>query len=274
MNEQKLSNKECRQFQEHIWSFYGKYGRLFPWRNVDDPYRVVISEVMLQQTQTYRVLPKYEQFITIFPSFNALAHVSLHEVLTVWQGLGYNRRGRYLHELAKQIMATFGGTVPRLPEQLITLPGIGPATASSIAAFAFNIPTVFIETNIRTVFITHFFPNQNKIHDQQLLPLVAQTVDQLNPREWYYALMDYGVMLKQQMVNPSRKSVHYTRQSKFEGSNRQVRGKILRLVTEKKEITLEDLVQYLPAESTRLDAIIDGLIKDGLLRKKSNRITI
>ncbi len=263
-----LSDKEIKDFQHHIWTFYENHGRLFPWRYVDDPYKVVISEVMLQQTQTYRVLPKYEIFITTFPSFSFLAHATLRDVLSCWQGLGYNRRGKYLHELAGQVMSTFNGVLPTSPEQLRMLPGIGPATAASIAAFAFNIPTIFIETNIRTVFIAHFFSGLENVHDKQLLPLVVQTVDTTNPRSWYYALMDYGVMLKKSMVNPSRKSAHYTRQSKFQGSDRQIRGKVIRLLTDNKKMTQHDLFALFSCEQARLALIIERLIKEGLVQKK------
>ncbi len=263
----KLSSKQIAYFQDHIWTFYAQEGRLFPWRNIDDPYKILISEVMLQQTQTHRVIPKYEAFITTFPSFSLLAQATLREVLSLWQGLGYNRRGKYLHELANHVMNEFNGILPSSSEQLITLPGIGPATAASIAAFAFNRPTVFVETNIRTVFITHFFATEDAVHDKQLIPLVAQTVDRSNPREWYYALMDYGVMLKKTMSNPSRKSAHYARQSKFEGSDRQVRGKIIRMLTNHKTMILVDLYEQISIERERLESVLDGLVKDGLVKK-------
>lgn len=195
-NTQLLKPDEVTSFQEMIWNFYHLAGRSFPWRNVNDPYRVMISEIMLQQTQTYRVLPKYEQFIHEFSSFHSLAAASLRDVLSVWQGLGYNRRGKLLHEASQIIVTTYGGRLPDDQHVLVTLPGIGPATAASVSSFAFNKPTVFIETNIRSVFIHSFFSNEEKVSDRQIMPLVAQTLDHRNPREWYYALMDYGVMLK------------------------------------------------------------------------------
>ncbi len=270
----KLTNKQIEEFQTQIWTFYAQYGREFPWRHVTDPYKIVVSEVMLQQTQTYRVMPKYEQFITTFPSFELLAEATLREVLSVWQGLGYNRRGKYLYELAQIVVNEFGGSLPSLPEQLFLLPGIGPATAASVAAFAFNRPTVFIETNIRTVFIAHFFPHQQKVHDKELVPYVAQTLDTSNPREWYYALMDYGVMLKQTLVNPSRRSAHHALQSKFEGSDRQVRGKVIRILTEQKEMVIAQLYDYLQEDAARLETILNGLMRDGLIHKKGKKISI
>lgn len=269
-----LTNNDILKFQNYIWSFYEQEGRDFPWRNIKDPYKVVVSEIMLQQTQTYRVIPKYEQFITTFSSFASLSQATLCEVLSVWQGLGYNRRGKYLHELACIVMHEYKGILPSTPEQLWMLPGIGPATAASIAAFAFNMPTVFIETNIRTVFITHFFSTKDNVYDKELMPIIAQTLDRSNPREWYYALMDYGVMLKQRMVNPNRKSAHYTRQSKFDGSDRQLRGKIIKLLTDTKAATFEELHAYVLCEKSRLEAILDKLMKDQLIQQRNHTFLI
>ena len=263
-----------QEFQSLIWDYYHSFGRIFPWRNINDPYKIIVSEVMLQQTQTYRVLPKYEQFISAFPTFSLLAEASLREVLSVWQGLGYNRRGKYLHELAMKIVNDFGGRVPENPVDLVKLPGVGPATSCSIAAFAFNKPTVFIGTNIRTVFIYYFFKDKNNVHDKEILPLVAQTIDPDNPREWYYALMDYGVMLKQKMVNPSRKSKHHVQQSKFEGSDRQIRGKIIHFLTDKKFLEIDRLVYLLDEDEKRVSHILKGLIKDGMIKKVGLAVSI
>src|SRR5438128_283664 len=132
------------QFQKIIWQYYSEHGRHFDWRGVDDPYKVFISEVMLQQTQTARVAIKYPEFINRFPHFAALAQAPLKDVLLKWQGMGYNRRGMYLHRAAQIIMQDYGGMLPNDPELLDALPGIGAATAASICAFAFNRPTVFI----------------------------------------------------------------------------------------------------------------------------------
>jgi len=266
--------KNIELFRETIWDFYHREGRLFAWRNIDDPYRVVISEVMLQQTQTNRVVNKYEQFILEFSSFEMLAMASLRDVLSIWQGLGYNRRGMYLHQLAKKVVDEHQGILPKNPLILETFPGIGKATAASICAFAFNVPTVFIETNIRTVFIHFFFKNETKVHDKEIMPLVAQTIDHENPREWYYALMDYGVMLKKIMPNPSRKSRHHAKQSKFEGSDRQIRGMILRLLTKNQSLSIKDLIDRLGKEAQRSEKIIDGMCIDGLMSKKNNKIMI
>ena len=185
-----IKHQQSALFQQFIWNFYTHNKRDFVWRSSPDAYRVVVSEIMLQQTQTYRVQPKFDQFIDTFPNFNSLAQATLAQVLAAWQGLGYNRRGKFLHQIALKVIHEFGGTLPHDPLVLQTFPGIGKATASSIAAFAFNKPTIFIETNIRTVFIHSFFQDRDDVHDNELLPFITATVDQYNPREWYYALFD------------------------------------------------------------------------------------
>ncbi len=224
-------SKKLTDFQQHIWDYYRANRRDFPWRRTTDPYHIFISEVMLQQTQTFRVEPKFNNWIAALPTFQSLADAPLREVLSLWQGLGYNRRALWLHQAAQRIMTEFNGELPINPEILETFPGIGPNTAASVCAFAFNKPTIFIETNIRAVFIHFFFTGKAEIKDNEIRPLVEQTVDQENPREWYYALMDYGVMLKKNLPNPSRRSAHHAQQTKFEGSERQIRGLILKSLT-------------------------------------------
>lgn len=259
-------------FKKFIWDFYQQNRRDFAWRNTNNPYHILVSEVMLQQTQTHRVIAKYEEFITAFPTMQALAESSLRDVLSVWQGLGYYRRARYLHQLVQIVVNEYGGMLPQDIKILQTLPGIGPGTAGSIGAFAFNQPTVFIETNIRTVFIHYFFQNKIGVTDKEIMPLIAATVDQHNPREWYYALMDYGVWCKAQQSNPSRKSAHYTKQSKFEGSDRQIRAKILKIITEKEKISHGDLLSVIDQNVSRIEKIIDKLISEGFIKKSINGV--
>jgi A/G-specific adenine glycosylase len=176
------------------------------WRHSDDPYRILVSEIMLQQTQVERVAVKYPTFIAAFPDAATLARAPQSAVIAAWQGMGYNRRAIALKKCAEKITDEYGGTVPRDPDVLATFPGIGPATASSICAFAFNLPVVFIETNIRRVFIHSFFPDKEIVTDQEILPLVERALDREQPRVWYWALMDLGTELKKQMPNPNRKS--------------------------------------------------------------------
>lgn len=262
-----MTTEHIESFKTFIWSYYQANRRDFAWRLTCDPYAIMISEVMLQQTQTFRVIPKYELWLAEFPDFVSLASASLRDVLSVWQGLGYNRRGMYLQQTAQRVVAGYNGVLPDDPEILETFSGIGKNTAASICAFAFNKPVVFIETNIRTVFIHSFFRDQAKVHDKELMPLIAQTVDQENPREWYYALMDYGVFLKQQGKNPSRKSVHHTKQSRFEGSHRQVRGAILRVLDEHTQLDLAELIKYTNKESSSVEKALKELKQEGFLKK-------
>jgi A/G-specific adenine glycosylase len=256
-------------FRELIYRYYRDHRRDFAWRKTTVPYHIVVSEIMLQQTQTSRVIEKYAQFIATFSDFHALAHASPRDVLTAWSGLGYNRRGLALHAIAQRVTAEYAGILPADPIILESFRGIGPNTAGSIAAFAFNIPTVFIETNIRAVFIHTFFHGRaDKIKDQELLPLVEQTVDKNNAREWYYALMDYGVMLKKQFVNPSRKSQSYHRQSKFEGSERQIRGAIIKLLTQFSTLSFNQLIEFIKQEPERIQKNLEDLRNERLVQKK------
>lgn len=268
---------EC--FKSEIWSYYQAHKRAFPWRETTNPYHIFISEVMLQQTQTYRVEPKYNAWIAALPTFEALANAPFRDVLTLWQGLGYNRRALWLHQAAQRVMSEFNGHLPSDPKMLETFPGIGPNTAGSISAFAFNAPTVFIETNIRAVFIHFFFAGKAEIKDTEIRPLIAEAVDHANAREWYYALMDYGVMLKKELPNPSRRSAHHTQQTKFEGSERQIRGMILRLLTEQKSMNLTSLTiaideQLRTNNVSRIRKNMADLCAEGFIEKTGKEFSI
>jgi len=268
------SQHKSALFQQFIWNFYAHNKREFAWRNHVDPYCIVISEIMLQQTQTHRVMHKYEQFIGLFPTFACLAQATLAQVLTTWQGLGYNRRAQFLHQIANTVIHEYGGLLPEDPLILQTFPGIGKATAASIVVFAFNKPTVFVETNIRAVFIHSFFQDRDNVHDNELLPLVAATVDRHNPREWYYALMDYGVYLKKLHTNPSRKSKHHVVQSKFEGSDRQIRGMIVRTVLQHGSLHKDKLLGLINKEEERVYLILAQLQQEQLIKIENNLIRI
>jgi A/G-specific adenine glycosylase len=263
--ESRLSRKRINSFQQQIKRFYNENKRDMPWRDTVDPYCILVSEFMLQQTQTERVLLKYDPFITRFPDFQTLSRAGLKKVLAAWQGLGYNRRVINLKETAEEIISRYSGKVPESTEELIQLPGIGKATAGAILAFVFNKPSVFIETNIRRVFIHFFFQDKKDIQDKEIMPLVEKTLDHENPRHWYYALMDYGTMLKKQGSNPNRKSAHYSRQAPFEGSNRQARGAILRHLLNNGTMEEYELITLLGITPLRGEKIISDLEKDGFL---------
>lgn len=269
-----LSTTEIKSFQEFVWDFYYTQGRKFAWRNNENPYHIFISEIMLQQTQTHRVEKKFVEFTDALPTFKDLADASMRELLAVWSGLGYNRRALYTQKSAQKVINEFGGILPDDPEILVTFPGIGKATAASICAFAFNKPTIFIETNIRAVFIHSFFRDRTEVHDKEIEPLVAATVDHINSREWYYALMDYGVFLKKNIPNPNRKSAHHSVQSRFEGSDRQIRGAILRLLTAHQSLTLEHIIVHLAKEPARVTSIISRLCKEGFLIESNSQFSL
>lgn len=269
-----LTSDEIKEFRLAIYRHYDRYRRRFPWRQTRDPYRILVSEIMLQQTQTNRVVEKYTEFIAAFPDIAALAQAPLQAILSVWQGLGYNRRALYLKKLAETVEAQYEGRIPGTVEELKKLPGLGPATAASVAAFAFNRPVVFLETNIRTVFIHHFFPEEEKVSDADILPRAEAALDRENPRRWYNALMDYGAMLKKSGTNPGRRSAHYTRQSPFEGSDRQIRGRILRLLTGHPSLTGKEMIAKLDDEPRRVRHNLDKLVKEGLVREEKKRYRI
>lgn len=263
------NNLDVVGFQNKIYDFYRDNKRRFAWRQDITPYRVFISEVMLQQTQTSRVISKFEQWMGRFPDFESVACASTHDILATWQGLGYNRRGLALHKASQMIVNDFGGQLPQSLSELESLPGIGPNTAGSISAFAFNLPVTFIETNIRTVFLHQFFAGVDGVRDKDILSLVAQTVDQDSPREWYYALMDYGVHIKKELKANNKASKHYVRQSKFTGSRREVRGSIIRLLTQMKQLPQHDLCflvqQEIPHNQHDVELVLRQLIREGLV---------
>lgn len=259
-------------FQKIIYSYYREHGRAFPWRKTCNPYQILVSEFMLQQTQTERVAPKYEQFIDTFPDFCSVASASLTDILKVWRGLGYNRRALNLQRTAKIVVDSYQGVLPSSPDILLTFPGIGQATACAIAAFAYGSPVVFVETNIRTVFIHFFFWEKEDIRDKDILPLVEKTLDCENPREWYYALMDYGVMLKTAHRTLTKKSAHYQKQAPFEGSNRQIRGAILRALLEKSPLAEPELVKTLGIPGEKVKKCLVQLEKEGFLKRKGIKI--
>lgn len=263
------------QFKKTIWDYYKKHGRHdMAWRKTTDPYKILVSELMLQQTQVSRVIPKYEAFIKKISTFKALAQASIPEVLALWQGLGYNRRALYLKRAAEEIEAKYKGKLPQNPELLVSLPGIGPNTAAAICAYSFNIPVIFIETNIRRIYIHFFFPKSKKVDDKKILALVEKTLDTKNPREWYWALMDYGTHLKTQVENPNRKSKHYAKQSKFKGSDREIRGKILRMLLKENSISKTKLISELGEEKVRAEKVLETLVKDSFITVSKGKIIL
>lgn len=263
-----LQPKGITEFTETVWDYYRTHKRPMPWRDEPTPYHVLVSEIMLQQTQVPRVVPKFAEFMARFPSLAALAQAPLADVLTHWSGLGYNRRAKFLHEAAKAVVQKHGGELPSNYDDLIALPGIGPNTAGAILAYAFEQPVVFIETNIRTVIIYHFFADvDDKITDAQIKDIMQQTVPTDTPREWYWALMDYGTHLKATVGSQLQRVHGYKKQSTFQGSKRQVRGMVLKTLLGGGQTTAQ-----LRAGITdeRLAAVLADLHKEGLLTRTND----
>lgn len=243
---------ELRAFVEFVAKKGRELYRDLPWRRTYDPYAIWISEVMLQQTQVSRVDGRWQRWLERFPTVDALAAAAPSDVLEEWQGLGYNRRALSVHRAA-QAISEAGGIFPQDSKELVKLPGIGPATAAGIRAFAFNLHGVYLETNVRTVFLHELYPQAEGVPDSELVPLVeltcpasaADAVDadgaandattELTPRSWYYALLDYGAYLKKTIPNPSRRSKSHVKQSRFEGSHRQKRAELLRVLLAHKD---------------------------------------
>ena len=274
ITEKSISSDIIKEFQGIIYDFYEKNPREFLWRETKNPYYILVSEFMLQQTQAERVIPKYELFIKTFHDLEALARAPQDTVIKLWQGLGYNRRAIALRNTAEIIVNQFDGKVPSTIEELESLPGIGPATACEIASFAYNKPSFFIETNIRRVFIYFFFAERDKIKDVEILPLVKKTLDSSNPRKWYYALMDYGVMLKKRFPDLNKKSAHYRKQKPFKGSNREIRGKLLKILLANPIITQKEIFSMLKFEPERVKNSIKQLQKEGFLNIQDGKLRL
>jgi A/G-specific adenine glycosylase len=260
-----FSTESMSQFRETVAEFYARHRRDFTWRENITPYRIIVSEIMLQQTGVERVITKYDKFLSRFPGFEDLIRASVKDVLEEWQGLGYNKRALSLKKLSHNIVELYSGMVPDDPDELARLPGIGEATAGAICAFAFNKPVIFVETNIRRVFIHHFFADRSEISDREIRPLIETSLDRENPRDWYYALMDYGTYIVKQTGNPNRKSAHYSRQSSFLNSDRKIRGELVRFFLQNGRSSLPDIIERTGHESERLTRILHSMIKDGLV---------
>ena len=254
-------------FRKTVYDYYRRHGRTLPWRRNPEPFRVFVSEIMLQQTQVERVVQRFEPFIDLFPDFRSLAVSPLKDILRAWRGLGYNRRALFLKSAAETIMRFHGGSLPSRREELLALPGIGEATASSIMVFAYNEPLAFIETNVRTVFIHFFFPRAERVRDGDILPLVESALDRRNPRRWYNALMDYGSMMKQTLGNAGKKSALYKRQAPFRDSNRELRGRVLGALIENKSLCGEELLALLRVDRKRLAKAVAELKEEGFIRE-------
>lgn len=256
-----------------------RHFRDLPWRGIDDAYAVLVSEVMLQQTQVKRVLGYWQRFMRTFPTIDALASASTSDVLELWQGLGYNRRALLLKRCADECASEHAGVLPDTAEELVKLPGIGPATAAGVVAFAHDKPALYLETNVRTVFLHELFPEREGVKDSEIAPLVQLSCPRRDVRGWYYALLDYGAYLKTTQTNPSRRSAHHVRQSTFEGSRRQKRAELVRIVLAAGSdgISLKRALRALDIEERRAgrdtvdpgeaSSIVKDLLDEGFFRQ-------
>lgn len=260
-------------FIHTVLHYYSQNGRHhLPWRKTTNPYRILVSEVMLQQTQVDRVIPKYRAFIKQFPTAKRLAAAPLAQVLEAWQGLGYNRRAKLLWQCAQQVQQQHRGRWPKSYSELQTLPGVGPYTAGAVLAFAYDEAVPVIETNVRTVYLHHFFADATDVTDAEILRLVAKHVAWLPeckvaPRTWYAALMDYGSHLKKRYGNPNSRSKSYSKQSTFKGSDRQVRGAIIRTLVGAPATRRGLKKQLAQLDEVKLDAQLERLVTEGLIQK-------
>lgn len=259
----RLTESQIRTFQDTVWAFYAANARPMPWREDHTPYAVLVSEFMLQQTQVVRVIPKYQAFMRRFPDVSALADAPLADVVSAWNGLGYNRRAKFLHAAARMIRRDFGGRLPADAASLVRLPGIGPNTAGAILAYAFNKPAVFLETNIKTVLLHHFFGDRPSVSDAELRAVADRVLDDEHPREWYWALMDYGTHLKKTHGSQLARSAAYRRQSPLKGSLRELRGHIVTRLVEGAMTPAELRARWQGDE--RLEPALASLQRDGLI---------
>jgi len=258
-----MESVKNEEFQDVVWEKGRELYRDMPWRQDTRPYYVLVSELMLQQTQVDRVVPKFEAFIAAFPDETVLAQASLGDVLRLWQGLGYNRRAKFLHDSAKMIGSAYKGVFPSTPDDLVKLPGVGVNTAGAILAYSFNQPVVFVETNIRSVIFHHFFSSGELVDDKEIREILESTLDREHPREWYWALMDYGSWLKRSGLGRLQTSKQYKKQSALIGSVREVRGEIIKALAGN-TYTRKSLMAVVKADE-RFDPALAGLVKDGLV---------
>lgn len=263
-----LDDTRVAAFRAAVAGHYREHRRDMPWRETRDPYAVLVSEVMLQQTQVARVLPKYEAWLAVFSDFASLACAPLPVVLEAWSGLGYNRRAVNLKRAADIVVAEHGGVLPRDPAELGTLPGIGAATARAVATYAYGAFAPFIETNVRAAVLHHFFEDADGVTDRELAPVVEATWDRDDPRAWGYALMDYGSWLKRTLPNPSRRSAHHTRQSRFEGSDRQARGAFLRALMREGAASAAQLADEAGVDPARGERLLGDLEREGFVARE------
>lgn len=246
-----------KAFIQAVTSHYKKSGRHdLTWRTTFLPYEILVSELMLQQTQVSRVISKYEMWMKKYPTLTRLKKANLQEILVLWQGLGYQRRAKALYEIAQKY-----SSIPKTYDELIDLPGIGPYTASAIMAFAYNtFGHPLVETNIRTALIEYFHLGKESITDAMLMEDLRRlesylSVKRQGARQWYLACMDYGAYLKAHKISHNQKVKGYTKQSAYKGSLRELRAQALFAITHKKPLP----------QDKRLPTVLSQLTQEGFI---------
>lgn len=255
-------------FRRKIRAFYREHGRSLPFRQTRDPYRIAVAEIMLQQTQVERVVPRYDSWIARWPAWSALAEASSRQLLAAWSGLGYNRRALFLREMARVVIARHGGILPDDPAALIRLPGIGPYTSRAIPIFAYNKPFVAVDINIRRVLI-HELQLPPSTTPRQLESVALQLLPRKQAREWHYALMDYSALALPRQLGTVRP---LARQKAFDGSIRQIRGEIIRRLTTRRQLRTGTIARVLSRSAAEVERAVAGLEKDGLVVRKAKTV--
>jgi len=296
-------------FHHALMNWFSKAARDLPWRHTRDPYCIMVAEVMLQQTQVDRVLPKYEAFITRFPTLQALADAPTAEVIRLWSGLGYNRRAVNLQRAAREIVERFDGVFPRDVATLLMLPGIGPYTAGAIACFAFEQDVAFMDTNIRRVIRRALTDPAVTVKDRDLLALAQSALPIGRSWMWNQALMELGSLIctadspacwrcplrdlccdyagrrasdERLEATPVRKRIAERRDRPFVGSNRYFRGRAIAALRALPPGTALDLAElgpqvrpdYTPNDEAWLVALLNGLVRDGLVVWHGNGVRL
>jgi A/G-specific adenine glycosylase len=265
----RISQARLQRFQQRVITFYKEQGRVLPWRQTIDPYKILVSEVMLQQTQVSRVIPFYEKWIETWPTVQSLANASRPEVLRAWMGLGYNRRAMNLHRAAGIIQGRFAGDVLEAMRHFDEVPGVGRYTAQAVRIFASNENIVTVDTNIRRIFLVEFaLPSDTK--ERVLWDLAARCLPKERSRDWHNALMDYGALhetARRTKISP------LTRQSRFEGSTRQLRARVLRLLLDAPR-TIGELQPLLRCNKGTLSEVLSRMCKDGILTYEGTRYAV
>ena len=264
-----LQDEKIAKFQEKVMKWWAKNKRHLPWRESPTPYNVMVSEVMLQQTQVNRVVSKYEEFLEEFPDFEALANANQKHLLKVWSGLGYNRRALWLKDAALSVVSL--GEFPRNASELRKLKGIGPYTSKSILIFAFNEDIAAVDTNIRRVLISTGFARED-MSLQELQGIADRILLKGRSSDWHNALMDYGAM---ELTASSTGIAPLTTQTCFEGSTRQLRGALVRILAHSERLSFSQMMQHPDLEECDrevLEDVLESLVQEEILERAAQNV--